>query len=160
MRSNRISHQSHRGQTDIWLTPPEIIHALGAFDLDPCTSEIMPWKTAARRYWADGLTKPWEGRVWLNPPYGPETYIWLDKMSHHKSGVALVFARVETKGFFRTVWDRAKGILFLRGRIWFYRADGTRAKGNAGAPSILIAWSDEDCEILKTCGLAGRYVAL
>jgi hypothetical protein len=30
-------HRPYRGQTDEWLTPPEIIAALGQFDLDPCS---------------------------------------------------------------------------------------------------------------------------
>lgn len=32
------SHQSARAKTTTWLTPPELIQALGPFDLDPCAS--------------------------------------------------------------------------------------------------------------------------
>lgn len=33
-----------------WLTPPEIINALGPFDLDPCCPPppTMPWRTATQ----------------------------------------------------------------------------------------------------------------
>lgn len=31
------SHQSARMKNDEWLTPPEIVRALGPFDLDPCS---------------------------------------------------------------------------------------------------------------------------
>ncbi len=29
-----------------WLTPPEVIRALGRFTLDPCCPPVMPWRTA------------------------------------------------------------------------------------------------------------------
>ena len=39
MRTGIGSHtRAVRGRTDDWLTPPEIIAALGRFDLDPCAS--------------------------------------------------------------------------------------------------------------------------
>lgn len=60
-----------------WLTPPEIIRALGEFDLDPCCPPAMPWSTAKKMVCRpdDGLAVTWEGRVWLNPPYGRERAI-------------------------------------------------------------------------------------
>jgi hypothetical protein len=69
--SNAIgSHHSSAMKSDVWLTPPSIIQALGRFDLDPCTPEIMPWVTAEKRFTKadDGLIQDWTGRVWLNPP--------------------------------------------------------------------------------------------
>ena len=61
------AHQSAKMKNDEWLTPPEILRALGTFDLDPCAPVVRPWKTAAKHYTAqdDGLTLPWEGRVLL-----------------------------------------------------------------------------------------------
>lgn len=44
------SHQKAVGASDTWLTPPEIIKALGPFDLDPCCPPNMPWVTASRFY--------------------------------------------------------------------------------------------------------------
>lgn len=63
------AHQKNGGH-DEWLTPPEILRALGEFDLDPCAPVVRPWETAARHYTVqdDGLALPWEGRVWCNPP--------------------------------------------------------------------------------------------
>lgn len=43
-------HESPRPVTDTWLTPKYIIDSLGPFDLGPCTPDMMPWETAARRY--------------------------------------------------------------------------------------------------------------
>ena len=70
---------------DEWLTPPAIIAALGEFDLDPCSPVIRPWDTAKTHFdiHADGLKQPWFGRVWMNPPYGDETFIWMKKLADH-----------------------------------------------------------------------------
>lgn len=38
----------HLNGTDRWLTPPDLVEALGPFDLDPCCEPWMPWRTAAR----------------------------------------------------------------------------------------------------------------
>lgn len=148
--------------TDTWLTPPGIIQALGVFDLDPCTPDVMPWETARVRYTIkeNGLASPWFGRVWLNPPYGREAAKWLNKMTTHNNGVALIFARTETKDFFRYVWDQADGLLFIKGRLFFHHAGGTKAKANAGAPSVLIGYGRQNANCLESCGIPGKYVPL
>ena len=72
---------STRMQKDEWLTPPFILEALGPFDVDPCTALNQPWHTATTEYTLtdDGLLMPWNGRVWLNPPYGTQIWRWLRK---------------------------------------------------------------------------------
>ena len=35
---------------DEWLTPPDIIKALGEFDLDPSSPINRPWETAKKHY--------------------------------------------------------------------------------------------------------------
>lgn len=158
------SHQSARMKNDEWLTPPEILQALGHFDLDPCAPADgrRPWDTAARHYSAndDGLAQTWVGRVWLNPPYGLEAAQWLARLAAHGAGTALIFARTETEMFFENVWSKAHALLFLKGRLHFHYVDGTRAPANGGAPSVLIAYGDADAKILKTCGLPGAFVPL
>jgi hypothetical protein len=43
MKTGIGSHtRAFRGKTDCWLTPPEIIRALGPFDLDPCAAPSQP----------------------------------------------------------------------------------------------------------------------
>ena len=98
------SHQSPRMINDEWLTPPELLKALGPFDLDPCAPVRRPWDMAKHHYTIDdlGLMKPWPDgyRVFCNPPYGPQTGKWLAKMVDHGNGIALIFARTETEMFF------------------------------------------------------------
>lgn len=157
------NHQSAKMLKDEWLTPPEIIDALGPFDLDPCSPGIRrPWDTAADHYsiFDDGLTKPWSGRVWLNPPYGRETGVWLARLADHGNGVALIFARTETTMFVEHVWKRADALLFIEGRLHFHHIDGSRAKANAGAPSVLVAYGKENAARLEACGIPGAIVLL
>lgn len=157
------SHQSARAKTTTWLTPPELIDALGPFDLDPCAAPSpRPWPTAARHIELpdDGLAADWEGHVWLNPPYSFEAWRWLDKLAAHGDGIALIFARTETAGFVEQVWQKASGVLFLHGRLYFHHADGTRAAANSGAPSCLVAYGQRAAERLVTTDLPGTYVPL
>lgn len=162
MSKNGIgSHtKPNNGTTNDWITPEYILKALGEFDLDPCASITQPWPTAKKMYNIDddGFNKAWFGRVWLNPPYGKETGRWLLKLAEHKRGIALVFARTETKMFFESVWSKAHSIFFFEGRLFFFKPDGTRGKTNAGGPSVLISYSRRDSEDIETSNLKGKHI--
>lgn len=149
-------------QKDEWLTPPEILDALGSFDLDPCHPINAPWIRVPKFFTVidDGLKQEWQGRVWLNPPYGLEAATWLEKLAKHGNGIALIFARTETEMFFNQVWEKADSVLFLKGRLFFHHVTGERAKHNGGAPSVLIAYGKENSEVLKTCGLPGKFLQI
>lgn len=150
----------NKGGTDSWITPREIIAALGEFCLDPCQCDPQPWPCARCYYTAsdDGLRKKWFGRVWLNPPYS-QAWAWMEKLAAHGRGTALVFARTETAGFVKTVWGRASAVMFLHGRLFFHHPDGRRAKGNSGGPSCLVAYGDDDAARLRASGLDGTVVS-
>jgi hypothetical protein len=159
------AHQSTRTLSHVWLTPPALLEALGVFDLDPCAAPPpRPWDTAREMYALpqDGLALPWHGRVWLNPPYGVPQSIgpWMRRMAAHGCGVALIFARTETGMFFRDVWERATGLLFLRGRLNFHRPSGVRALRNAGAPSVLVSYGEDDRDVLAGAPIDGQFVPL
>lgn len=149
------AHQSARMKNDEWLTPPEILRALGTFDLDPCAPIIRPWETATSHYTVadDGLSKPWHGRVWCNPPFGREAIKWLRRMRDHGNGVALIPARTETAMFYECVWGAADGVLFLKGRPHFHYVDGRRAAFNSGAPIALAAYGSANLDTLRHSGL-------
>jgi hypothetical protein len=154
------AHQSGRPGSGVWLTPGYITDALGPFDLDPCGHE--GWPTARELICPprDGLNEPWRGRVWLNPPYS-DAPAWLARLADHGNGIALVFARTETRWFIDQVWNRADAVKFLHGRLHFHYPDGRRAEANAGAPSVLIAYGPECARILHDdTRLAGTYLPL
>ena len=154
------SHQSAKMKNDEWLTPPEILSTLGSFDLDPCAPVCRPWPTAAAHYTAtdDGLSKPWTGRVWCNPPFGREAVKWLRRCAEHGDAIALVPARTETAMFYETVWPAADAVLFIKGRPHFHYVDGRRAPFNSGAPIALIAYGETNAEALRTSGLGVTLV--
>lgn len=149
------SHQSARMKNDEWLTPPEIVRALGSFDLDPCAPIIRPWDTARMHFTRldDGLSKEWVGRVWCNPPFGREAIKWLRKLSAHGDGVALVPARTETAMFYECVWPTASAICFIKGRPHFHYVDGRRAAANSGAPICLVAYGADNADALQRANL-------
>lgn len=147
--------------TDVWLTPPNIIEALGEFDLDPCASLNRPWDTAKNHYTIedDGLVQPWFGRVWCNPPYGRAMNPFLEKMTIHGNGILLIFARTETKAFFDYIWNKADAVLFIRGRLKFHMPDGSQG-GTAGSPSVLVAYGANNVKALEDSGIIGKIVYL
>lgn len=72
--------------SDEWYTPPEYIElaraVLGGIDIDPASSETAQEWIQATTWYAlrdDGLTQPWVGRLWLNPPYGAQIGQWTQK---------------------------------------------------------------------------------
>lgn len=144
-----------------WLTPPELVKKLGKFDLDPCSPIDAPFLHAPTNYTIEenGLEKEWFGRVFLNPPYGKHLNLWLEKLKNHGNGIAVVFARTETKCFFENVWYSADALLFVKGRIKFFHVSGKQG-GTSGALSVFIAYGKQNAIALKQSGIEGRYVEL
>lgn len=85
-----------------WLTPPVLVNKLGKFELDPCSPVDAPFFHTENNFTIldDGLKREWFGRVYLNPPYGRGMELWIEKLKIHGNGIALIFARTETRLFF------------------------------------------------------------
>lgn len=122
-------HEPTIGQSDEWYTPPEIFTALGlTFDLDPCSPGPSHWVPARMVYTKanDGLSRPWFGCVFMNPPYGGRHghIPWLRRFLQHGNGIAIVRAYTSS-GWFHTWAVQAETMLFPRGKTKCIRADGT-----------------------------------
>ena len=155
-----VFNQNHTKGDTTWFAPPEIVKALGFFDLDPCTHIDRPWDTAKTHLTIqdNGLLLPWEGRVWMNPPYTrDEIGLWFKKLVEHGDGCALVFNRSDTEWFQNYVLPSATSILYKRGRIHFHYLDGTRARFNSGAPSVIIAYGDQNADAIEDSGIKGHH---
>lgn len=100
-------------------------------------------------------------RVWLNPPYGREITRWITRLAAHGNGIALVFARTDTRWWHEHIFGRASALLFLRGRVSFCRPDG-REEQAAPAPSVLISYGGECAAALRRVAkkLDGAFVEL
>lgn len=162
-KAQGFTHDNKKNKTVDWYTPKWIFDALDlTFDLDPCQpKDKIPWVPANEHYWEeiDGLAQPWYGMVWLNPPYGDLTPNWLAKMHEHRQGIALVFARTDTK-WYHDYCCKADAILFLKGRISFVDGLGVTAKGGAGAGSMLVAWGNKSVEALRRMSKKGHLVEM
>jgi hypothetical protein len=101
----------------------------------------------------------WFGRVWCNPPYGRETFVWLNKLADHGNGVALIFARTETRGFHAEIWEKADAVFFFKGRLRFHKINGERG-ATANAPSCLVAYGQNNVEAIRQSELSGKLIIL
>jgi hypothetical protein len=83
----------HELTSDDYYTPSWVFERMGIeFDLDVCAPPGgIPWIPAKRYYTQayDGLTSPWSGRVWMNPPYS-QPRPWVERFIEHANGVCLV----------------------------------------------------------------------
>lgn len=136
-----------------WYTPRHIIDRVvavfGEIDLDPCSnSRETPNVPALNHYTAadDGLTQPWRGRVYMNPPYGDEIPQWVDRLVQAYEGeeinaaIALLPARVDTN-WFQPLWDYA--LCFVKGRLRF-----SGAENSAPFPSVVV-YLGPDVELFR-----------
>lgn len=158
--NNGFAHESAKNKTVEWYTPRYIFDALGIqFDLDPCSpgKDVVPWVPATDCYTVeqDGLMLPWYGNVWLNPPYGKNTPVWLERLSLHGTGIALLFSRTDATWFHKHV-SIADAICFVKGRIRFideenaglYADELYEPQNTPGAGSMLIAYGKENAKAL------------
>ena len=110
-----------------WATPQDFYDELNAefgFTLDPC-STIENRK--CERYYTieeDGLSKDWSQEiVFMNPPYGGNTGIWIKKaFEESKKGstvVCLITAGTDRSYWHDYVLPYAAQIRFVRGRLKF-----------------------------------------
>jgi DNA N-6-adenine-methyltransferase (Dam) len=121
-----------------------VIECLGAIDLDPCSNSKTKPNVEAKQHFTrddDGLTQRWQGRVYMNPPYGREIDDWIQKLlAEYTSGrvteaIALLPSRTDTRWFQRL---RDFVCCFISGRLVF--------GGNtdpAPFPSVLFYLGDD-----------------
>lgn len=141
-----------------WLTPPWVIKGLGEFDLDPCSPVHRPRDTAKAHMTIldNGLLKEWFGRVWMNPPYGKELGLWLNRLCMHFNGIALTFARTDTNAFHNYVFSHADSLFFFRQRLNFLDINGKEFHGVA--PSVLISYGSDNADAIEQAGFEGKHV--
>lgn len=153
------SHETSINYSNEWYTPKYFFDAFPEFDLDPCSPLNPLWKTAKHSFniYDDGLAQDWSsyGRVWLNPPYErPLINMFLEKMAEHNNGIALLYTRMDTEMTQNLVLSKSSSILFIKGRVRFYKMDGSRGS-SAGCGSMLVSYGDECKHLLKQCSIDG-----
>lgn len=131
-------------KTGLWETPQEFFDKLNRefdFTLDACAT---PENAKCINFYSpeqDGLSMPWNGRVWCNPPYGRQVGQWVKKAYMSAQTGALVVmllpARTDTAWFHDYIYRRAE-IRYVRGRLKF---GGSR--NSAPFPSMVCVFRGE-----------------
>ena len=111
---------------DEWYTPLWLFDSLGIrYSTDVCApADITHVTTPADSFLTeaeDGLSQPWHGTVWCNPPYSnPEP--WALKCVDHNDGLLLTHIPMNA-AWCATVWAACSGIRLFQA-IEFVRPDG------------------------------------
>lgn len=118
----------YSSESDEWYTPNHIVYrvllVMGEIDLDPCSNDKNNPVVPAGKVFTkedNGLVQEWDGRVYMNPPYGREIADWVEYLVEQyeygqvSEAIALVPSRTDTEWFkdFREyprcfVWGRLK----------------------------------------------------
>jgi site-specific DNA-methyltransferase (adenine-specific) len=134
-----------------WETPPAFFARLDdefRFTLDACANEQ---NAKCENYYTvedDGLSQPWPGTTWCNPPYGREIGDWVRKAYQESLNgstvVMLIPARTDT-AYWHDYVMLAHEIRFVRGRLRFVGGDSCAPfpsavvvfrPGHSGGPTI------------------------
>lgn len=134
------AHVSHNSGNNEWYTPAEYIEVaretMGSIDTDPASCEFANKTVKASVYYDvndNGLSKDWEGNVWMNPPYGqPEILHFAKKLvteieiGNTKQACVLVNNATETN-WFQLLLKTVTAVWFIDRRIKYIDITGTPA---------------------------------
>lgn len=136
-------------ETEEWYTPPDVLEPvialLGAIDVDPCSnSHENPNVPATTIYTEedDGLSQDWNGRVFMNPPYGREVAVWVEKAlmeigsGNVTEAIFLVASRTDTE-WFNLLAERCEAWVTVKKRLHF-----SGHKNGAPFPSAVLWYHD------------------
>lgn len=148
-----------RGETDEWYTPSYIFTALGMeFDMDVAHPRDHSFtKVPALSFlYEDALNTPWNGCIWMNPPFGngnAAKMAWMNRFFEHGNGIALTPDRTASS-WFKQCWQQAELVLFVSPKVCFIRADGT-AGSNPSNGTVLWAMGKDACDALHRAAISG-----
>jgi transcriptional regulator with XRE-family HTH domain len=147
------THAGNSSGHNLWETPSALAKALSwamdGFDLDPCAATTDRRKARVKAGVLlteadDGLSVPWRGKVFVNPPYSRGLSAWVRKcLEESQRGcvvVALIPARPDTHYWHEYIAAGHADVFMLRGRLKF--GDG---ENSAPFPSCVVVWGgDQD----------------
>jgi transcriptional regulator with XRE-family HTH domain len=155
------THAGNSSGNNSWETPAELAEAMSravsGFDLDPCaaTGDRRRARVKARVLLTeadDGLSVPWSGKVFVNPPYGRGISDWIRKCHNEAQRgcmvVGLIPARPDSRYWHEYVAKGHADVFMLRGRLKF--GDG---QNSAPFPSCVVAWG-ADVALITRLSLA------
>ena len=131
------AHVSNNSGEEHWYTPHHLVEAArramgGVIDLDPASCEVANGIVQAAQFFdaeTDGLSQPWAGRVFLNPPYTRglvDQFVQKFVDEPIDQGVILVNNFTDTSAG-QTLLRQCSAVCFLGGRVAFINQDGEEA---------------------------------
>lgn len=141
-RRNTLTRQKHNTGLEEWYTPDFILTAVRCLfdiDLDPASSIVANESVNAAKIYTkddDGLIQPWEGNIFLNPPYArgvvgkfADKLVMEYKLGHVKQAISLTNAITDTKAG-QKLLSNASAICFIAGRLNFKKYGEVGTAGN------------------------------
>lgn len=162
MFGEKVQRSQHKSIK--WYTPKRVFDEQGLdFDLDPSSPHDMESFVPAKTKYTvfdDGLSKEWSGRVWMNPPYGPNTPFWIRRLIDHGNGIALVFSRTDAS-WCQEAMRNADAMLFVSGRIEFVPGlENQHKQSRSGAGSVFFAFGKECAAALAKISDRGFFISV
>lgn len=146
----KINPGMYSSASDEWATPRPLFDKLNKahhFDLDPAAT---PENALCKRFYTkemDGLSLPWDGSVFVNPPYSAiKKWVFKARDSVNAQTVMLLPARTDTVWFHDGIVGTAAGLLLIRGRLKF--GGGTNS---APFPSMLVFYRCVPWAVVPGC---------
>ena len=149
----RKAHSRKTARDDLrnsWFTPADIIEAargaMGGIDLDPASCAEANEVVQATAFYTlkdNGLTKPWTGKIWCNPPYQGYTRLFVEKLAEEvAAGRVTQACLLVSLAHLSTHWfHEAATFPYLlctpKGRLKFRQPGGTPSTGPSG--SVILA---------------------
>ena len=143
--------------SDDCYTPRWVFDAMGLhFDLDVAAPPGGPWHVPCDRYYTaedDGLTQPWEGLVWCNPPYS-SFGTWADRFAAHDHMALMGFIQSEVK-WGPIVFGAAEALALVS--VDFARPDGGKYRWRH---QVFVAFRGVGTEPAERLAAADPYGAV
>lgn len=123
-----------------WYSGPDVIDfarkVMGSIDTDPATSYIAQEHIKAQTWYTkedDGLTLPWYGNVWCNPPYSRgDVDGFVDKAieecyNGNAAQILMLVNSATDTAWYHKLLENSSYVLIFRGRIKFWKMFGGKA---------------------------------
>jgi hypothetical protein len=151
MTATLFGHEQEVATSDDYYTPSWLFEDMGIeFDLDVAAPPGgVPWIPADRFLTMadDGLTTPWEGRVWMNPPFS-DAERWCRKFVIHGNGIGLL--PLNNGLWLDDLWRTTGSCVLIRDNLLFGRPD--KSNRSIFVRTALWAFGDECVEAISRIG--------
>jgi len=153
MKHDKLMTAMTSSEHQDWATPPNLVKYIEdyffvKFDLDAAASSSNHKAPIYFTIEDNSLLQNWFGNVWLNPPYGKNQSVWIEKciLENQKLNTDKIFvlipARTDTKVFHELIVPNAQHVYFIKSRINFSR--GQENEGTALFPSMLVMFNNSN----------------